>query len=528
MDDPNRSIMDPAGGELAEGHLPSVPRILIIEDEEAHIELIRRAFKRSSQQYDITYCRTMAEAREAVARSRPDLIIADWLLPDGKGVEIIRDVQQDPKVPVVFMTSHGSERLAVDLMKAGALDYFVKSEAMFADMPHIVDRALWERYLVLQRQNLERMLRQTHERLSLVLQGADIGVYEWNLVTGERIFDHVFSGILGYSPEEFRALSGSWQDFIHPDDRFNVEETMCNILNGSMQRATIEYRMRTKVGGWRWISDFIKIIETSGEGKPERLVGLRQDITWRKSSEELVRESEVRFRTLIEKMHDIVIVHDLQGNILLANEAASRLTGMGKEELLTRNISDIDPYMGVAEYRSGYWDRLNYDETVIMESAIPTTGKKQIILENSLTLISFGGRPAVLSVSRDITTRKMAEKALAQSEHWFRALIENSSEIFRVLDMNGIIIYDSPSSSRILGYSEGFTHGKSPLDFVHPDDVARVRADIEAVYRDDVTGTPERFRMLRADGRYITVEAVTHNLLDVDEVKGIVVTILPV
>lgn len=528
MNDLNRGTTGPAESELGEGHLPSVPRVLIIEDEEAHIELIRRAFKRSSQQYDITYCRTMAEAREAVARSRPDLIIADWLLPDGKGVEIIREVQQDPRVPVVFMTSHGSERLAVDLMKAGALDYFVKSEAMFADMPHVTDRALWERYLVLQRQNLEKMLRQTHDRLSLVLQGAEIGVYEWNLVTGERIFDHVFSGILGYSPEEFRELSGSWQDFIHPDDRFTVEETMRKILNGGIQRATIEYRMRTRGGGWRWISDFIKIIETGSGGKPERLVGLRQDITWRKSSEELVRESEVRFRTLVEKMHDIVIVHDLQGNILLANEAASRLTGLGMEELLSRNISDIDPYMGVEEYRTRYWDRLNNDETVILESAIPTSGNKPLILENNLTLISFGGRSAVLSVSRDITARKMAEMALEQSERWFRALIENSSEIFRVVDRSGIIIYDSPSSSRILGYPEGFTRGKSALDFIHPDDRSRVKADLEAVCQNAATEKPDRFRMQRADGKYITVAAVTHNLLDLQEVKGIVVTMLPV
>jgi PAS domain S-box-containing protein len=91
------------------------------------------------------------------------LVIADWLLPDGQGIDILPAGQHDPPFPVVLMTGHGNEQVAVEAMKAGALDYVVKSAETLADMPHLVQRALREwRYIAERRHNEQEIARLQH------------------------------------------------------------------------------------------------------------------------------------------------------------------------------------------------------------------------------------------------------------------------------------------------------------------------------------------------------------------------------
>ncbi len=119
-------------------------RLLLVEDEEAHAGLIRRAFKAHGSQMSLTVVDTLKEAREFLAQSLPHLLIVDMLLPDGLGVELLCANEDDRKFPTIVMTSFGNEQAAVDALKTGAIDYVVKSETTLTDMPHIARRALRE------------------------------------------------------------------------------------------------------------------------------------------------------------------------------------------------------------------------------------------------------------------------------------------------------------------------------------------------------------------------------------------------
>jgi len=111
--------------------------ILLVEDEPAHAELVQRAFAPRGQQFHLSLACTLAEARQKLASQLPALIIADWLLPDGESLQFIREDGSDFSIPIILMTSHGNEQIAVDAMKAGVLDYIVKTDQILADMPHI-------------------------------------------------------------------------------------------------------------------------------------------------------------------------------------------------------------------------------------------------------------------------------------------------------------------------------------------------------------------------------------------------------
>ncbi len=115
--------------------------VLLVEDEEAHAELIQLSFE-SRAGIRLTVARSLEEARNDLAQSRPDLLILDSLLPDGRGLELLQDDGREYPYPVILLTSHADETMQAEAMEAGAVAYVVKSEVTLLDMPQIVDDVL--------------------------------------------------------------------------------------------------------------------------------------------------------------------------------------------------------------------------------------------------------------------------------------------------------------------------------------------------------------------------------------------------
>ncbi|CAJ35461.1 PAS domain S-box protein [Methanocella arvoryzae] len=134
----------------------------------------------------------------------------------------------------------------------------------------------------------------------------------------------------------------------------------------------------------------------------------------------------------------------------------------------------------------------------------------------------------LVSTTSQVIVAGRAEEALKASETRFRSLIQHSSDIVRIIDRNGLIVYDSPSSELILGYPPGFMLGKSPLELIHPADRDRVARDLNEVFEQKNDGKPTEFRVRKADGSYLEVESLGSNMLGVPGVDGIVVTTRPV
>lgn len=114
--------------------------ILLIEDEHDHADLIRRALGGGLPACRISHVETLAAGRELVLQDPPQLALVDYRLPDGSGNEFI--AWSEGRFPVILLTAFGNERNAVEAIKAGALDYVIKSPEMFADMTHLVERVL--------------------------------------------------------------------------------------------------------------------------------------------------------------------------------------------------------------------------------------------------------------------------------------------------------------------------------------------------------------------------------------------------
>lgn len=101
--------------------------ILLLEDEPAHAEAIRRAFEASDLKSVVRIVGTLREYREIVAAQPPSIVLMDMALPDGRALDALSMPTNAHSFPILIMTSYGNEHTAVEAMKAGALDYIVKS-----------------------------------------------------------------------------------------------------------------------------------------------------------------------------------------------------------------------------------------------------------------------------------------------------------------------------------------------------------------------------------------------------------------
>ncbi len=246
-------------------------------------------------------------------------------------------------------------------------------------------------------------------------------------------------------------------------------------------------------------------------------------------SKRVLQESEERYRALVENSPDFISRIDVDLNFLYSNHGSNAIK-LDAEEITGKNLKKLP----LPEDIINIWVQ-NIEKTIAVGEM------QEIEFEfHSIYGLSFhhgsvipeynakGEIETLLLVNRNITKRKKAEIAIKNSEKRFRSLINNSNDLIRILDEKRIIVFDSPSSERILGYSEGYFIGKNPLDFIHPDDLETVEMVLNKVYENQNPIIPVEFRIRKLDGKYIPVESSFQNLIDVSGINGIVVTTRPI
>jgi len=142
---------------------------------------------------------------------------------------------------------------------------------------------------ITERKKAEEELRRSEERLELALEGAELGLWDWNVQTGEVVFDRRCARMLGYTTDEIEPHLRAWERMLHPEDARHVKEALKAQLEGKTPFCETEHRLRAKSGEWKWILYRGTVVEWDDNGKPLRVTGTHLDITDRKKAEEVLR-----------------------------------------------------------------------------------------------------------------------------------------------------------------------------------------------------------------------------------------------
>ncbi len=323
--------------------------------------------------------------------------------------------------------------------------------------------------------------------------------------------------ILDYVPEEF--LGRSAFEFLHPQDKDRALKTLIELFQRPGGISRMEYRLRHKDGTWVWMDAVGTNLLADVDVKA--IVINHRDITERKRAEAALRASEERFAKAFKSSPRPMSIVRLRDRVFIdVNESVLRMTGYLREEVIGRTPVDIGLWHSL-EDRDRVMELLKEDGRVRnLEVVFRVKSGEMRQGLFSAEIIELEGEPCLLTTTDDITERRRAEDALRESEHRYRHLVDNASDIIYETDAKGHITLFNPTATRMLGYDEEDLRGRLYLDLIRPD----YRDAIEAFYKkqiaERVPSTYYEFPALDKDGGEVWFGQNVQLVMRGDEVAG--------
>lgn len=178
-----------------------------------------------------------------------------------------------------------------------------------------------------------KALRESEERWELALRGANDGVWDWNLVTGEAFYSDRSKTMLGYESSEISNTMDEWLLRVHPDDVERTRQLYVQHLRGDSEFYEAEYRLRCKDGGYKWVLSRGKVL-LDGSGRAIRIAGSNTDITDRRAAEAKVRDRTEQLNAIFSLSPDGFVSFDLDRRVKYASPAFKRMTGLDESEVV--------------------------------------------------------------------------------------------------------------------------------------------------------------------------------------------------
>ena len=281
-----------------------------------------------------------------------------------------------------------------------------------------------------ERKQAEEALRESEQRLDLAIQGAELGLWDWRIQTGELIFNKRWAEMTGYAHDELDPHIDTWRRLLHPEDADAVLGALDAHIEGETPLFEAEYRLRTKTDGWAWILDQGRVVERDEGGVPIRMTGIHSDITERRKA---ARQLERQTRDLEEANRRLE--HAIDHANRLAQEAHS--SNVAKSQFLANMSHEIrTPLNGII----GMTDLLT-------TTSLSTQQREcmEVVQRSGLTL---------LDLINDMLDFSKIEAGRLELEHIsfdLRTVVEDATDIVapraqdKHLDFSVIIRHDVPT-----------------------------------------------------------------------------------
>ena len=269
-----------------------------------------------------------------------------------------------------------------------------------------------------ERLKMQAQLDKEREHLQNIIDGTHAGTWEWNLKTGEAVFNERWAEIFGYQLSELAPFTlESWEKFVHPDDLKRANQLLQKHFSGETDYYECDVRMRHRDGRWIWIADRGKVTWRTDDGKPLIISGTHLDVTQRHEADDRLRQSEERFHKLFDESKQPLMLiendHFVDANQatlqMMRMESLAEFTGLTPEQLSPEYQPDgqLSSTKAAAMIQTAMEEGSNQFEWEHIRK-----GGEHFFAEVMLTPIKFGERTLLHVMWTDITEKKRAEKEL--------------------------------------------------------------------------------------------------------------------
>ena len=426
-------------------------RVLHVDDDQAFLKVAEQCLGTQGE-FEVDTASSVNEALEKLKETDYAVVVSDYQMPGKDGLEFLKELRKKGNtIPFIVFTGKGREEIAMKALNLGASGYFNKQghpETVYGELAHGIRQAK-------ERNETEMKMWEREERLRAVFHSSPDAITVSDLHGNILDCSEAAWKMFGFSSKE-EMIGKSSFDFVAEKDR---EEALKNLKKTLEQGTTrnVEYTLLNKNGEKFWGELSASIVKDL-LGNPVGFVGVIRDVSERKKAEQTLKESEEKYRSLVDLAPDGMVAVNAEGIVTSANRSFLTLVGYDSEEgivgkpfteLKTMRMEDIPRFQGM--FMS------------LMKGESPSPSEFLYVRRDGTSrwaevhpgLLIKDGNPVGLQViMRDVTERKKGEKTLQESEERFRTIFEGAND--------GILLADvktkrfslaNPRICEITGYS---------------------------------------------------------------------------
>ncbi|PKO86590.1 MAG: hypothetical protein CVU18_14200 [Betaproteobacteria bacterium HGW-Betaproteobacteria-12] len=323
----------------------------------------------------------------------------------------------------------------------------------------------------------------SEQRMDLALAGADLGMWDWHIPSGEFTCNRRMLEMLGYAGDELVLNNDSYAALINLADLPGVRQTLVRHFKGELPLYEAEYRLRHKDERWLWILCRGRVVQWDDNGRAVRMTGTNLDISERKANEERIRSREARLANLISSMQDLVIVFDAGGSpIEYFYPPDSRHPYRLPGDPRGGNYVEMLPDDVAHRFADTLGELLTDGRPGSIEYTLDVAGESLVSVALLSPIIADPGSfpEGYLGVVRDVTSERLAQQKIASLSRRNTLLLESAGEGIYGVDQAGRITFINSKALHLMGFSESEVIGRSAYTlFHHEQDEWKGRAESE-------------------------------------------------
>jgi PAS domain S-box-containing protein len=491
----------------------SAARILLADDNADLREYVQKLLL---DEFEVVAVSDGEAALRSARERRPDLILSDIMMPQLDGFGLLAAVRADEslkRIPVILLSARAGEESRVEGLHSGADDYLVKPFSARELLARVRSHLTMTRIREQSEETLARRaaeLADSEQRLRLSTDAAELGIWHWQFDQPHGVWenDRMYE-IYGRSREDGPITNDEFYAKVcHPDDAQALQQAVEESLK-SGSRFFSQCRIYRKDGSLRHV-EYTGQIERRPDGTYHRMLGTAVDITDRKRAEEALRQSEERFRAIVDTTPECVKLVAADGTLLYMNLPGLQMVGApSAEAVFGKSVFDLIAPEDRDRYRefnericSGGRSSLEFD-------IVGLTGTRRHMETHAAPLRNPYGATMQLAVSHDITERSHAERTKAL----LAAIVDTSDDAIVSKNLQGVITSWNKGAERIFGYSAEEAIGQSIRLIIPPD---RHDEEVDILARIRRGESINHFETIRCakDGRLLNISVTISPVKD--------------